>query len=562
MLTHLSIRDFAIVPALELEFDQGFTAITGETGAGKSILVGALGLLLGERSDSGWVRPGSEKAELSAVFDLAGNGEALDWLGQAELGSGQDCLLRRTISANGRSRAWVNGTPVTLQQLGELGNLLVELHGQNEHIRLASRRRQLQLLDASGSYTGELEACAQCYRAWKSLDEQLTALLDDAPASPGELELLRFQVSELQQQALSAEDLASLESEHRLLSKGGELLEAIHASLDRLESEDLGVGSGLHSALNALEVFEALDSNIAEARRMLQEAAINCQEAAASLRAAGSRVDLDPDRLQSVGDQLGALGDLARKHRVQLEQLGEVRDTLAGRLDRAEHFSGRRDELEAECSAALASYRQAAKRLSECREKHATSLGQAVSALMAELGMPGGTFRIQLRHDAGGRPRERGDDDVELLVSANPGMPPGPLAKIASGGELSRISLAIKTATSRAGAALTQVFDEVDAGIGGATANAVGGLLRRLADGGQALCVTHLAQVAVCAAHQIAVRKDAADETTRLDTLLLDGDGRVDEVARMLSGRVSDQSRAHASALLEAARAEGWPPPR
>jgi DNA repair protein RecN (Recombination protein N) len=550
MLTHLHIRDFAIVPALELDFECGFTAITGETGAGKSILVDALGLLLGDRSDSSWVRPGAGKAELSAAFDLGGNAEAGQWLDESGLGAGEECVLRRVITANGRSRAWINGSPVTVQQLGELGNLLVELHGQNEHIRLTSRRQQLRLLDACGDYAGDLESTADSFAAWKALEEQLRELEATTAIPAGEREFLQFQLAELQAHALDPADLKALESEHRLLARGGELLDGIHASLERLDADPLGAGTALQTVLHTLAAFEELDPDIADARRMLQEAAINCQEAAASLRLARDRVDLDPGRLRMVGDQLGTLGDLSRKHQVPMERLTAVRDQMAERLDRAENFAERRARLAAERDAALAGYRTAARRLSKRRAAHAGELSSAVTALMADLGMPGGRFDIELRTDAGGAPSKRGDDDIELQVSANPGMPPGSLAKIASGGELSRISLAIKAATSRGGGVLTQVFDEVDAGIGGDTANAVGNLLRRLSQGGQALCVTHLAQVAVCAGNHLLVRKQTLDDATQIDTALLDEQGRVNEIARMLSGRGSQQSRAHAAELL------------
>jgi DNA repair protein RecN (Recombination protein N) len=556
MLIHLHIRDFAIIPALELDFNSGFTAITGETGAGKSILVDALGLLLGDRSDSTWVRPGAEKAELNASFNLGANSPATRWLADADLGDGEECLLRRTIASSGRSRAWINGTPVTLQQLGDLGSLLVELHGQNEHVRLTGKKQQLYLLDSSGAYAASLEKTEEAFHAWRKLDEAFQAILESSGLPARELEYLGFQLRELQHHALSPEALAELEREHGLLAKGGELLEGIRHSLEALDSDGHGIHSGLHQSLGRLEAFEALDTDILEARRMLQEAAINCQEAGSSLRRARDRVDLNPARLEAVADQLSTLGDLARKHHVPMEQLCEVRDQLADRLGRAENFDQQRDALETQRNTALSIYRTAAKALSRDRSEHAASLSTEVTRLMSALGMAGGGFEINVIHDPGCSPSRRGDDGIELLVSANPGMPPGPLAKIASGGELSRISLAIKVASRQGGTERTQIFDEVDAGIGGDTANAVGKLLQRLADGGQALCVTHLAQVAVRASRQLQVRKETGKTSISIDTTLLDNDERVEEIARMLSGKVSDQSRAHAAELLAAAQSQ------
>ncbi|NIP16951.1 MAG: DNA repair protein RecN [Xanthomonadales bacterium] len=516
----------------------------------------ALGLLLGDRSDSSWVRPGAERAELGATFDLSDNAPAVRWLADRELGGDPECLLRRSISAGGRSRAWINGIPVTLQQLAELGSLLVELHGQNEHISLTSRSRQLELLDASGDYEAQISKTRDAHGAWKALDTELNELLQSAALPPGEIDLLRFQLGELNQHALEPDVLADLETEHRRLASGGALIEGLARALERLEAEDLGITGGLQNVLQSIETFAELDPGITDAVRILQEASINCAEATLSLRQASDRIDLDPGRLEDVSGRLAALGDLSRKHRVPMEKLCVQREALAARLENAEHFDQRRDELDSRLSVALERYRAAATELSASRSRHADKLSASVAALMAELGMPGGQFEIRVEPDPESEPSPGGDDQVALMVSANPGMPVGPLAKIASGGELSRISLAIKAATRRGGGGLTQIFDEVDAGIGGETANAVGLMLYRLASGGQALCVTHLAQVAAFAAHHLQVNKDTSGDSTHLAAALLDAGGRTDEVARMLSGRVSDQSRAHAAELLDAAGAQ------
>ncbi len=559
MLNHLHISNFAIVPTLDLDFQSGFTAITGETGAGKSILVDALGLLLGERSDAAWVRPGADRAELSAEFSLQDNLEARTWLEELELSSGDSCLLRRTINTGGRSRAFINGSPVTVAQMQALGQLLVEIHGQNEHLRLTRTAEQFRLLDGSGNYATAIEALESACADWQLARHELDALEQESSVSPGELEFLNYQLEELQQYNLSADSLEALQTEHDRLAAGDALLEALNQGLELLDPESSddqsGINSSLNTALGTLKKFNALDSDIQEACIMLQEAAVNCSEALNTLRAARDRVDLNPDRLETVSKTLGDLHDLARKHHVRIEGLEEVMHTLAARIERAGGSEHRRKQLQADLRERLERYRSAAKTLHEKRRQQAAVLSARVSTLMAELGMAGGIFEMSVTLDPQARPGPRGDDELQIRISANPGLPPGPLNKIASGGELSRISLAIKVAASTGNEAVTQIFDEVDAGIGGATANAVGRLMKRLSGSGQALCVTHLAQVAVCATHQVQVRKATGPDTTNVDTRLLDETSRVEEIARMLSGKISEQSRAHAIELLNSGAA-------
>jgi len=540
-----------------MDFHEGFTAITGETGAGKSILVDALGLLLGDRSDSGWVRAGAERAELAAEFSVVNNAAAREWLKESELSANENCLLRRTINSNGRSRAFVNGSPVTLSQIQTLGNLLVEIHGQNEHLRLIKSSEQFRLLDGSGSYTKEIESVQSAYADWKRFTDEMNALEADAPVSAADLEFLRFQLDELQQNDLGADAVVKLQTEHDRLAAGGALLETLTAAIELLEPENVpgvtGVNAGFANTLDCLQQFIPLDKDISDACQMLQEAAVNCGEAINSLRAARDRVDLNPARYEEVANQLGQLSDLARKHRVRMDGLEDIRDKLTIRIERAGSAQQRRSKLEVELATCLAAYRRAAVHLHASRIQHAHELSSRVMELMTELGMAGGSFELAVSHKPEGRASLRGDDELHINISANPGLAPGPLNKIASGGELSRISLAIKVAASGGSESVTQIFDEVDAGIGGDTANSVGRLLKRLSFKGQTLCVTHLAQVAVCATHQLQVRKESGQVSTLVDTNLLDSENRVDEIARMLSGRVSEQSRAHAIELLNAA---------
>ena len=550
MLSFLQIRNFAIVESLDLEFSGGITAFTGETGAGKSILVDALGLLKGNRADTTAIRAGAGKAELSAEFQLEKDCSALAWLKKTEIDDCTDCLLRRLINENGRSRAWVNGTAVTLQQLTELGDLLIEIHGQNEHIRLVRSKEQFRLLDDHGEHNKELEAVESGYQRWKRLELEKQLLLDESPLDAGDTELLQYQVRELDDALLQPGELQALETEHRRLSRGSEFMGALEFALTSLESDKAGIGDTLSAVIVQLQEHATLDPVIDEAVKMLNEAVINCDEARNTIQGAISGMDLRPERLVEVEKRLSIQHDLARKHRVEPENLGEVLNKLKERLERAGSLDKRLSAIDPKLDEALQSYRNKARSLNKARNSRAALLAKAVSKLMQELGMEGGRFEFEVHYDASATPSSGGNDRLDLRVSANPGTPPGPLKKVASGGELSRISLAIKVASKSGDSAQTQVFDEVDAGIGGDTANAVGALLKSLSVDGQALCVTHLAQVAVCADHQFQVLKASADQETRVETSLLAEKERIDEIARMLGGRLSDQSRAHATELL------------
>jgi len=552
MLNFLQIRNFAIVESLDLEFSGGFTCITGETGAGKSILVDALGLLCGNRADTSSIKAGSDRAELSAEFELQEKSPALQWLREADLDDGQFCLLRRMISETGRSRAWINGTAVTLQQLQGLGAQLVEIHGQNEHMQLIRSREQFRLLDECGQYVKELERVRLSHGNWRELETEKQALLSETPLDAGDLDLMRYQIRELESAMLPAAEFTAIEAEHRLLARGGEVLDSLNDVISGLEDEHSGAGLQLHKAARQLDTHAELDKDISTAAGLFRESAINCDEALNAVRAARSRLQLSPGRLEELERQLSTQHELARKHRATPEKLQGVLKRLEERLDHAGSLEARLVELEAGLESELTRFRAVAKDLSKRRKARAAELGKSVTTLMQELGMKGGQFEFHVRHDETLVPSPLGSDRPDIRVSANPGVPPGPLQKVASGGELSRISLAIKVA-SNSDSTAAQVFDEVDAGIGGDTANSVGALLKSLSAGGQALCVTHLAQVAVFADQQLQVQKSSQDRETRVETSLLADEARIDEIARMLGGRLSDQSRAHALDLLNSA---------
>lgn len=568
MLQTISIRDFAIVPRQDLEFEPGFTVITGETGAGKSLIVDALGLLGGDRADTDQIREGADKAELAAEFRLHDGHPAFDWLAANEMDDGDTCLLRRVISRSGRSRAWINGTPVTLNQLQELGESLIEIHGQHQHLLLNHAPERYRLLDSGGDHGEELSGVREAFAAWQALDSEYSRLEQASPLDAGEIELLRHQLRELEAVALPAEEVLELEAEHKRLTRGSELsaaLEFAGTSLaEQNAAESFGVVEGLHRILAALEPIADADPRITGAVQMLGEAAINCEEARQDLSRAQADMDLSPERLAAVERQLGDLHDAARKHRVAIDALLQARDALADRIETATSLETRLEGCRRERERALASFRREALRLHQARCARAETLSEAVTEAMQELAMAGGRFMFSVEHDPQAAPSARGSDRLSLLVSANPGIQPAPLRKVASGGELSRISLAIKVAAGRlrkqgpdapGSGGRTQVFDEVDAGIGGDAANAVGRMLRDISGGGQTVCVTHLAQVAARAHHQIKVEKRSGKDRVQIDASPLAAVAREEEIARMLSGTVSENSLAHARELIKNAAA-------
>ncbi|KAA2286054.1 DNA repair protein RecN [Arenimonas fontis] len=555
MLVHLSLRDFAVVSRAELAFGPGMTVVSGETGAGKSLLVDALMWLTGARADAGIVRHGAERAELTAEFRLDDAPEALSWLRENELDDGEGCQLRRVIRADGGSRAWINGRPATLGQLAELGGRLVEIHGQHEHQALLDRGQQLALLDAFGRHEALLATVQEAARRWSALERERQQL-DQAGDVADRLAWLEHQLAELDAERLEAEALEELGAAHRRQANAAGLLEGCGHALARLAGDEgPSVARLLHQVAADLGRLAGDEPRLAEVLALVESAGIQVAEAASGLERVRDGLDLDPERLRALEDRLARLHDLARKHRVPLAGLAARREALraehqglAGAGERAEH-------LAREATAAMADWRRAAAELGKARHKAAEALGAAVASLMAELGMAGGRFEVALEPLEDGRPSPQGGERCEFLVSANPGQPPRPMRKVASGGELARISLAIEVAALGLDSVPTMVFDEVDTGIGGAVAEVVGQKLRTLGAERQVLCVTHLPQVAAQGHHHFQVSKSVAGDSTHSQVAALDEAGRIEELARMLGGvEITREVRANAKQLLSRAR--------
>lgn len=552
MLASLYVRDVAIVKGLELEFADGLTVLTGETGAGKSILIDALALVLGGRADAGIVRPGAERAEVSASFALKKGSEAAAWLASHELAADDDCVLRRVIEKDRPSKGFVNGRPVPIQMLRELGEFLVDIHGQHEHQSLLRRDAQRQILDDYAALAEPLAEVRARYDEIRALEARHAALRQQAADRGTRLELLKHQVKELEALALKPDEVAAIEEEHARLANGAELLEGAQGAVQALYDDDETSVSRLLARLTGrLEALAHYDARLGESVALLNEATIRVDEAASHLHHYLDGLELDPGRLQWLETRLGAIHDLSRKHRVQPEELPALLERLRAELGDVEDIDGNLERLAASLADARKAYDAAARRVSRARAQAATRLGRAVTERMQELGMGGGRFEIELAALPDGEISAHGLERVEFLVTANPGLPPKPLAKVASGGELSRISLALQVVTARLGRIPTLVFDEVDVGVGGRVAEIVGRELRLLGENRQVLCITHLPQVAALGQHHLVAAKLPQNGSTVVEVKRLKNAERVQEIARMLGGvEISKKTIAHAQDML------------
>lgn len=559
MLKQLTIRNLAIIDSLELEFAQGYTVLTGETGAGKSILIDAIGLAIGTRADASLVRGGQDKAEISASFDLRAVPDAGNWLQEHDLRDGDDpelLVIRRVVYAEGRTRAYVNGAVVNAGQLRELGEHLIEIFGQSESQTLLRPEVQRRLLDAYGDHESLLDAVHTAAAAHAETTRLIERLRANGERDPAQLEFLRFQLRELQALNLADNELTQLEAEHRKLAHAGRLLQDGGLAQDQLYGGDASAYDRLATIGGVLDTLVGLDPNFGDALELVNAAQSQVREAADSLRHALDRLDLDPERLAQAEQRLAAIHELARKHRIKPAELGARLAELSAQLDESEHAAGRVAVLERQREEALARYRAAAKRLSTERGKTAKRYSERTTAIVRELGMPNAQFLTVVEPLADAPVRSSGADEVRFDFSANPGQPLRPLAKVASGGELSRVSLAIQVAALASGGAATMIFDEVDAGISGGVAEIVGQQLRKLGAERQVLSVTHLAQVAAQGHVHYAIRKEikAGQTYTRVEAMT--PDARIEELARMQGGvTVSAAAVAHARDLLKRATA-------
>lgn len=546
MLRTLSLRDFVIVDTLELDFSGGFTVLTGETGAGKSILLDALGLLLGGRGDASMVREGASKSEITAEFTYLENVSA--WLQQHEINCDDDFLLiRRTIDQAGRSKAWLNGTPCTSAQLREIGEMLVDIHGQHAHQSLLKTDAQRQLLDQHGGLQVLATEVLHAWQAWQNLKKQREAFEQNAKAMLQERERLEWQVGELDKLAVQPGEWEEISQEQSRLAHAASLLEGAQDSLQLISEGDHPLLSQLRAAHQRLTKLVTYDSNLASISETLESACIQLQECSYSLNAYLDKTELDPQRLRSVEQRVDALHSAARRLHVAPENLHLEHSSLSKQLHDLAKVSDV-ESLQKLEQQHLQLYLSKAAQLSAARQATAHSLSQLVSQAMQELSMRGGQFAITL-HPADHA--SYGMEQVEFLVAGHAGVSPRPLAKVASGGELARISLAIAVITASAAVTPTLVFDEVDSGIGGAVAEVVGQLLKRLGQERQVLCVTHLPQVASQANQHFQVSKRSDDGATRSQIQLLDQKQRIEEIARMLGGlEITATTRKHARELL------------
>ena len=556
MLRFLSIQDFVIVDRVGLEFPPGFTVLTGETGAGKSILIDALSLALGERVEAGQIRNGCERAEISAEFDIAGLAGLTQWLQENDLeNQGDDsgtCLLRRVIDSSGRSRSFINGRPATLHQLRAAGERLIDIHGQHAHQSLLRSDSQRDLLDAFSGSRELTQTVTSTYRRWQNLHQQRISWEKDSATFLQEREQLEWQVRELTTLNFSPGEWQTLQSDHSRLSHAASLLEATQVGLEILSDGELASLAQVNAVISRLQGLLSYDSGLRSVLDLLESAQIQLQEAVYELGHYQQRLDLDPQRLQDMEQRLTAIHAAARKYRATPDELPDLLVTSTTRLEELTQ-GGDGEALAREEVAAMEAYLEHARSLSAIRDKAAKTLSQQVSDAMQTLAMAGGGFSVGLI------PLEQGNahglEQIEFQVSAHQGLPLRPLAKVASGGELSRISLAIQVITSKIGTAPTLIFDEVDSGIGGRVAEIVGTMLKKLGEERQVMCVTHLAQVASAADQQWQVAKSADHANGGKVTshiTVLDQRQRVEEIARMIGGmKITEATLQHAAEMLQ-----------
>lgn len=555
MLTQLTINNFAIVRQLEIELAKGMSVITGETGAGKSIAIDALGLCLGQRIETSMVREGQERAEICATFFIEPTNPAYQWLQEQELqdpDNPSDCILRRVINADGRSKAFINSTPVSASQLKEIGQYLIHINGQHASQLLLKNDYQLQLVDTFAHHKDLLAQMREDYRVWKNLQTQVKTFQQKVSENEAKKQLLQYQVEELDEFALRPNEYLELEEDQRRLSNSEKLTQLSQSALQLLsENETVSIDSMLYRATQYIDELSELDPRYVSVQTMLNDALIQVQEATSEVQHLASHIEQDPMLLQEIEQRLGQALQLARKHNVKPEELVEWHQKLKAELTALLDFSESEDRLILEEKAAFEKMQHTAKQLHESRCQAAEKLAQQVTHSIKGLAMENAEFFIEVNSDLT-KVASNGADNIVFTLRSNLGQQAQPLAKVASGGELSRISLAIQVLTSDQSAIPTLTFDEVDVGISGKTASVVGKLLRQLGDKCQVLCVTHLPQVACHGHHQFNVEKFTVDDKTETKMTALSQEERVPALARLLGGsEITDLALANAQEMLD-----------
>ena len=510
MLTHIHIWNFAIVEALDIELESGLSVLTGETGAGKSILLDALGLALGDRADSTVIRHGESRAEISVTFDTSNSANAEEWLKEHELDSEHECIIRRTVSEKGPSKAFINGKPATVQQLRELAEMLVDLHGQHEHQSLMKADVQQQLLDDYAAHSNLVKKVSTSFKEWNKLNTEFNKLNTAKNEQDHRLDLLRYQVKELETLNVQVGESEKLDIEYKRLSNASQLLQTTEQTLHAIEESDKGsISQQLNHFTSELQQLGKTDNKLNDIAGLLDNAMIQINEASSELHQYIDNLEMDPQRLSYLDERIGTIHNLARKHQVTPDELPALFEKIQKELDSIENADGHLEQLQKDITITAKAYTQAANNLSKSRMKAANDLSSKVSENMQELGMEGGEFKVALNTYDTNSFHANGNEQVEFLVSANPGSPAKSLSKVASGGEISRISLAIQVIAAESTRIPTLIFDEVDVGIGGRVAEIVGLKLKQLASHRQVICVTHLAQVAALGEHHLQVSKQS-----------------------------------------------------
>ena len=555
MLQQLSIQNYATVDTLEIEFKTGMSVISGETGAGKSIMLGGLGLTLGDRADKGIVRTGAKKADICAAFDISNIPAAQKWLSKNDLEEESDsgsCLLRRVVNADGRSKGYINGSPVTMASLKSLGEMLLDIHSQHEHQSLLHRATHQRLLDDFCVSAKHLAAMQATYKQWQKNAQMIEALSNRSQEDSAQTQLLSYQLTELDELGIAVDEVPKLEAEFKSLNHADETVASVHSALTHCGGDDeKNATAALHQALTALNELPEKNARLTSIIELLESASIQLIEAVSDLRAFADEFEANPERLEQVNTRLGLLHAIARKHKVKPNQLAQVITDLRQQLNLIENSDAELEKLEATDKQLRVDYLKSAGEISKQRKKGSSKLAKQVNEQLKQLGMPHASLEVQLLATQKDKPATNGLEVVEFLVSTNPGQAAKPLIKIASGGELSRISLAIQVITAQTSHIPSLVFDEVDVGIGGGVAKVVGQLLRQLAQRTQILCVTHQAPVAGQGHHHFFVSKFTKAGSTLTQITELSETEIVREVARMLGGEdLSDESLAHAEKMV------------